>query len=664
MTESGYTPQDDAEAPWENARRPDGMLTWFRMDPRKPDAHREIGARIAGMVEWLMTYDRARTDRYERYFQLYGGTRLIGIRPWENPTVATAAMMTNRVIEDSLRLNVCKAAVDTVTSKVGKLRPRPTFVTDHGDFDLQQRAKQLQIFMDGAYHQSDAWEHGASIFRDAMVFGTGVLHAYGECRGGVGRVCSERVPVWELYVDPADAIYNTPRCLYRVKWVSRDQAQAQWPGVTLLGPTATSQEATATEAYRQGYVRVIEAWARAMPGSGESGAHALVVGGELVLDDPEDFEWCYEEFPFCFVHWTKPIQGFWGDSAIREVVGIQVEINKLIQSIQASMQLVGVPWVLRKEGVILRPDKVQNIPGQVVTVEASTTLDEAIRVVTFQPVHPQVVSHVWQLYAKAFEILGSNQLAASATAPPGLESGRALETLAEEHSERFMTVSRHFEYVMGEALARQFIRVAKELDEELREHGVAGGFAVRAPGAKRSSVKLRWDEVAIDEDGFIIQVWPESVLPTTPAARIQHVQSLADAGWVDRTEARRLLNMPDLTAEDDLATADEDNLHRQLNDMLAHGVPIMPEPYQNLNRALTLAQQAVLRAQADGVAEARIDLVRDFIAAVEALLQRAQAASAPPAPGVPGAVDETIARVNQPAMAGAPEAPPPGMPPG
>lgn len=616
-------------APWEGKRGRDAVQ-WWRGDKG------ERAASLLGVANTLMNQDRLRTDRYERYYKLYGGTRLVGIRPWEDPGILTMGAVPNRAIQDALRLNVCKAAVDTITSKVGKLRPRPTFVTDHGNWTLQLRAKKLQQFMDGAYHQSDAYELGADVFRDAMVFGTGVLHPYKQA----GKLKAERVPPWELFVDPADALYGTPRCLYRIKWVSKDSASVQWPEVADYG--VGSESTDASEAYRAGYVRIIEAWCRAIPGT-ESGAHCLLVGGEVV-----DFDrWDYEDFPFVFTHWSKPIQGFWGDSAIQEVLGLQVEINKLIQLVQKSMQLVAQPMVFRKELAILKPDKIDNMAAAVYTVEGTTPLSEALLVQAFQPIHPQVVAHIWSLYAKAFEVLGSNQLAASATAPPGLESGRALEQLADEHSERFMTVSRHFEFCMGEQLARQFIRLAKELDGE-----TDGGYKLRAPGRGKQSVTLDWKGVAIDEDGFLIQVWPESVLPATPAARTQHVQALSDAGWISREEARRMLRFPDLEAEDDLATADEDNLHRQLADMLEDGKPVMPEPYQNLTRAVTLGQQAILRAQADRVDEEHVDRVREFVAAAAELLKRAAPPPPPPAqPAAPGSM-----------MGAPPPAAPPGMP--
>jgi hypothetical protein len=233
---------------------------------------------------------------------------------------------------------------------------------------------------------------------------------------------------------------------------------------------------------------------------------------------------------------------------------------------------------------------------------------------------------MWSLYGKAFELLGSNENAASATAPPGLESGRALEKLAEEHSERFMTVSRHFEHVLGSRLPEQFIRLAKEIDGEIRNKG-GKGFSIKSPKGK-TLLELNWPDVAMDNDAYIIQVFPTSVLPTNPALRTAEVERLLAAEMIDPVEARRLLDFPDLQSSTDLATAAEDDIHRQLELMLDDGKPQVPEPYQDLGRALKLAQSALLRSNDMDTPDKNKSLVRAYISSVEELQKRAAAAIA------------------------------------
>lgn len=568
----------------------------------------DLAQRLNAQVSKIWNLDGPRLDRYEKYYRLYGGARLLSIRPWDMPTDLNTAPAQNKVIEDALRLNVVKASIDTVTSKVGKARPRPTFQVNGGDFKARQQAKLLQKFADGAFHQSDAYELGAQMFRDGMMFGTGVLHPY----GAAGRMKVERVFPWEMFVDPADALYGTPRCLYRVKYIDYDLARDKYG----YDPSESANDSY--DDYHKGFARIVEGWSLPVPEYGggttpKPGRHVLVIGDRVLCDEL----WELDTFPFVFFHWSAPVQGFWGDSAIREVAGIQVEINALIQSVQDSMNKVGKPFVFKLEDTIVSPTNIGNIPAQFINIDAKSlggrSISDALLVQTFQPVHPTVISHIWQLYAKAFEILGSNQLAASASAPAGLESGRALEQLADEHSERFMTVSRHYEWVMGKQLVVQLMRVAKELDETLE-----GGFSLNAPG-QRDNVRIKWVEVVMDPDSYTHQVFPTSVLPTTPGARIEEVQRLSDAQWIDRETAMRLLQLPDLQSENDLVSADADLLDRQLCEMLEDGKDHVPYPYQNLKRAAIRTQQAIMRGQADGVPETHLDAARDFLAMVEAL---------------------------------------------
>lgn len=628
-----------------------GHGVWFEASKEN------VAGELASEAQRVMNEDSARLVRLESYLRLYGGTKARCIKPWQNPANVESEVLGGNA--DALRLNVVKAAIDTVTAKVGKIRPRPTFLTDGGDFSMQLRAKNLQRFMDGAYHQSDCYEHGLGLFRDAMVGGTAALHSF---RHGK-RICVEQTPIWELFVDRADALYGKPRCLYRVKWVAKNQVRTLYPKAR----NADVDEAAREYGHKDdpGYVRVVEAWCLptcppddiggyekradakdyAFDRCAMNGRHVILAGGVVVCDE----DWAYPSFPYVFLHWSKPQQGFWGDSAVTEVAGLQVEINKLLQFIQEAMQKTAQPVVLMHPNAVITPGEPNNLVAQVWKVESDTPLDEAVKIQTFQSVHPQVMQHLWMLYSKAFEILGSNQLAASASAPPGLESGRSLEVLAEEHSERFMVASRHFEHVLGELQARQFIRVAKEIDEHCREHGDSEGYVIRAPNG-RAAIRLKWSDVNIDEDGFVMQVFPTSVLPTTPAAKIQEVERLSEAGWISPQEARRLLDFPDMRADTDLATADRDNLARQMELMLEQGEPVMPEPYQDLENAVRVATQSILRAHIDGVPEERIDLVRDFVTGCEALLKRTQT----PNPAIPAGTFAGTQNPQAPQVPGAP----------
>jgi hypothetical protein len=625
----------------------------------------DLPSALVRIVDLLIERDAPRLAAYERYGQLYGGRRRTQAasrrdrlgsiyRPSADLTTARVGEPSEDNMTDTsvpLRLNVVKAAIDTVVSKVGKLRPRPTFLTQRGNWSLKQRAKDMQRFMDGAYHQTDAYEHGLDYFRDAMVYGTGVLLPYHRgTRHGKPRLAVERTPAWEWFTDEDDAEYGNPRCLYRERLVSYERVRQAWPKALPEREYAPHRGDGGGDEVTD-YARVVEAWFRpadpteTLPERGTPHGNALEYGRHVVVVEPcntdgdgvshaaslavdEPYPYC--EFPPVFFHWSKPTTGFWGDCAVREVDGVQVEVNRLLHDIQVSMRRVGKPMVFVHEDSNLNPSKLSSEAAEHYTYSGQM----APQVHTFNPISPQHMSHLWQLYSKAFEILGSNQLAASATAPPGLESGRALERLSEEHSERFMQVSRAFNAAMGQHMARRLLLQAKLLDTALRDAG-RGGFKLRSPEA-RYSLELEWAKVSVDPDDYITQVFDTSVLPTLPSARAQEVERMQAAGWIEPDEARRLLDFPDLDQSNSLATADYDNLLWQFEQMLEHGRSVLPEPYQNLDRALRLGQASVLRAQRDGVPEDHIDKLRDFIAVVVEMLAPPEPPPAPPGAPPPG----------------------------
>lgn len=612
----------------------------------------ELGKNKAHDAVWsqfshLENHDKARIHRYETYAKVYGGPSSDSVKPEDSGNTDFETLT-----GIPIRLNAAKAAVDTIVAKVGKLRPRPTFVTDGANYTLQSRARNLQLFIDGAFHQSDMYATSPGVFRNAMVFGTGVLHPY---RMGK-RLCTENVHPADIYVDRVEAINGMPRTLYRVHYMDRvklaamaEHTRGKMTASRVLEAPRVKNRAWALDDEEEGsdipdmggMVQVVEAFhlpditedtldeiqmrtGKRPEIKDKGGRHIICIDGDTILDE----EWCYDSFPFVFFHWSRPQRGFWGDSAIEEVAGLQVEINRIIRTAKKAFQLCGNPfwWVPASAGVDV--DKLTNELGLKVVGGGGEGRPE---LVTFKPLDHQILDHMWQLYSKCFEILGSNQLAAAATAPAGLESGRALEKLSEEHTERFMTVSRDFEHAVGELSTRQYLRLAKEIDQNMRDAGM-GSFRIKA-GEGREFFDISWDEVSMDSDSYFIKVFPASSLPTTPALRAAELERYQNSGWIDKTTALRLLDMPDLVEETNLNTSGQRLLFKQIEAMLEHGEPEAPEPYQNHQEALSICQNAILQARIKGVDAGNIDLLRDFITALEAFIAAAQ----PPAPE-PGAM--------------------------
>jgi hypothetical protein len=592
---------------------------------------------------WLQPTERAGnavaiTAKYlwdkdvDRRIELERNVRRFGWRPLRGLGQAS----TYQTDRDNVRLNITKAAIETITAKVGKNRPRPTVLTYGGNYALRTRAKKLQQFLDGSFYQSDAYSTMPPVFRDAMLCGTGFWHFYADA--GRKKCCVERVFPAQMLVDPADAVNGDPSMLYRIHFLDRERLVEQYPeledklrSAVLVPinelPDFLPLDPDSPVAGRM--IMVTEGWRRAdvrPDGSAVPGRYVRGAAGITLCDEP----WEHDFFPFERMHWSSPVTGYFGDSAAGEIRGIEKEVNRLLQNVQKAMDLCGKPIMMIPIGSKVNKAKATNETALIMEYDGPT----APSIQTFQPVHPQVLQQAWTLYAKAFEILGTNELQSAAVKPPGIESGRALEQLSEEHQVRFATVIQAFEDVVARGFSRQFLRMARELDAELKERGEAG-YELRAV-ANKTALKIKWADACMSPDDFFVQCWPTSVLPHTPSGRTAEVERWQQNGWASPDESKKLLDFPDLDAASSILTADQDLLDQQLEDMLDNGKDIMPDKRQDLEKALTWGTFTYERAKTDGADMAALDRVNNFLLAVEAMIPPPPVQTGVPTP-TPGA---------------------------
>jgi hypothetical protein len=603
---------------------------------------------MTALAAELWELDSDRRTEYERNLRRFGGKTLRGL-------FQGSELFFDR---NNLRLNVTKAVTETLTAKVGSNRPRPKVLTDGANWSLRTRAKKLQNFLDGTYQTAEVYPKLPLQFRDALVSGTGIMHFFPNY--GARRTDCELVFPLELTVDPVEAVNGAPRTLYRNKFIDKGKLKRAFPDkageierqkpVDVRDLPDFWNDGRATR-----MVCVVEGWYLAdydNKGNLVPGKHVIACGDcTLSVDDYEE-----TEFPFEFFHWTPPMRGFWGDSAVAEIRGIEKEVNRLLQHIQKSMKLAGMPWILSPTDAKVKSDKLTNEIGSIIKYDGPTPPTIA----SFQAVHPQVMEHLWALYAKAFETLGTNQLQAAAVKPPGIDSGRALAQLSEEHLVRFKHVSKAFEDMVGRRFAAQFVRCARQLDEYLKENNEPEGYVLKAYNNK-TTLKIKWAECSLGPDEFFLQTWPTSVLPITPSGRTEEVERWQQNGWITPARAQDLLEFPDLESESNLVKADTELLEWQLEQLLDEGKQIYPEPRQDLETALQRGTYALERGMIMGVPEAHLDFLRDFLSACEEMIQLA-------APPPPPPMDPSMMGGGMPMPPGAmgPQSPQgmPGMSPG
>jgi hypothetical protein len=208
-------------------------------------------------------------------------------------------------------------------------------------------------------------------------------------------------------------------------------------------------------------------------------------------------------------------------------------------------------------------------------------------------------------------------MASAGVKPAGLNSGEAQRVFAD------ITEGRHVQL----ALALEACVV--ELAERMLELAVELKPKVRAPG-RRGVQLINWDAAKLDPDGFVMQAFPISSLPATPAGRLQRANELLQMGAIDREQYARLLDNPDTQAATDPIEAAKDCIEGMLDQIVEGGEYQSPEPYMPPDVALQMAIARYLGARRDGAPDDVLEDLARWIEEVRELQTAAQPAAAAP----------------------------------
>ena len=561
------------------------------------DCHDEL----MGVINELNSnhYDRmiANLDYLKVYSQ-----RRYDLQDFRQGVVKTASYALDKRDDMRMRLNVTQSMIDTITSKIGKNRPRPMYLTEGGDYSLRTKAKMMGRMMEGLFLQSKLYDIMPKIFQDSCIFDLGVLKIYAEN----GKIYVERVFANEILWDMDDALYGEPQSLYQVKKVHKSYLLDRFSGFSseinnLLG--GKQEENPDSE-----LIECVEAWH--LPTSPESGdgRHVICIEGVTLLDE----EYTRTQFPFLFLKWSDSIVGFGGISLAEQLYPVQKEINSLCIRIQQSMHLLSVPLVFIQAGSKVAPSHIRNQPGTIIHYNGQPPV-----VYTPQAVHPEVFNHLDRLYQRAYEISGISELSATGKKPAGLESGAALRIYHDIETERFILIGRRYESAFMSA-AEHYFDLAEEIVAE------QGSFPVQTT-YRREMTKVDFEKIRMARDEFILEPFPVSILPSLPAGKLQTVQELINIGVIDKKEQiTRLLDFPDLNSVSQVYEAAEADVEWRISKILDEGEYVGPEPYMDLNLAKQRFQLAYLEARQKGVSPEKIALLDEFIVQCQTMLNQLQ----------------------------------------
>ncbi len=591
---------------------------------------------IKANVKRIRERQSYRSDRDLLHMCLYGSDPVLGYG-------VRSYALTDPHAGEPLAVNVIKSVISTLVSRVVKMKPKPTYVTQGGDYQLQKQAKQLEKYSEGQFYENKIYRLNRDIVRDACVFGTGGVHGF---ESG-GRSKAERTFMPEYLVDDGEAKYGDPRTHYHPMTIDKMVAQQLWPDFADLIEKAAPAKDDDWQAFDSAtdQIEIYRAWHLPSGPKADDGAFAVCTeNATLEYDDYKD-----AQVPYRFLRYEKPILGWYGTGLAQLLTGKQLEINKLLTEIQRSFHIGSNFRVLVQRGSKIIKSHFNNEIGGILEYTGAAPVFAVA-----QTVHPEKFQHLVWLITQSFAEAGINESSAAGQKDSTLKSGKAqLVALDVEDSRYAEFVQSYEEFCMDES------ELLLEVASEIRSHDVMYV-------GKKQIETIDLSEIKLKKYQYARQVFPTSALATSPDRRMEQVQNLANAGWISPADAKRLLDFPDLETASELDTAPYDITMEMLDNMLEEGKYVAPIPQMDLNLTLGLTVNYYLRARVKwpDSPPRNMNLLLQFMAETSALLNPPASPTDPtaqmpveggPPPGPPGA----------PPMPGGPMPPmPPGMPPG
>ena len=502
-----------------------------------PERHKKIW----GLLHALSSEQSYRIQATQVYLKLVAGS---------NAQALPGAYSLAQTKKGKIRLNICKALVATACARVSKTKTRVIALTTGGDQSQSMRAKKLTKLIAGLFDSCKVYKKMQSAFRDAVSLDLGCIHIYQDQYTEQPQI--ERVFPGELRFDDMEAATELPRSLHRVKVVARSVVKATYPELASeIDKAPNIAELNTYSGLRPDLIELCESHHVRSGPDAPDGRHSISVETCTLVDE----EYTKTYLPYVFVQWEPSLLGLWGSGIVSTIAPLQLEINELLNTITKSLRLA-TPFVLVERGSQVN--------------DAEMTGNDLFRLISYtgqQPqvvvpnaVHPQLVAQLETLIQQAWDLSGISRMASHGEKPAGVESGVALRTYDDIETERFAIVAQDYEQAHIE-VAKMLLDLCRDLSEQ--------GIDVRVNVVeKQRAEKFNWCKVKLDEDDYVLQLFPTSLLPNTPTGKLATVEDMMKIGLIDQIQGLRLLEYPDLDAFNTLANSALDNLCARLDKLI------------------------------------------------------------------------------------------------
>lgn len=540
---------------------------------------------------------------------------------YDDPELAAVIQGANAVGEftpQTMASNICRRQVDTFVSRIVKNRPMPMALTTAGNYSQQRRARSLSKFFEGELDLVKFWRTRTLRRRDAGVFGSGLALNYRV----KGQRFHDHIFGFDLRVDPIEARYGNPRTIYLRRFLDRQVAKERWPEHAEAIEQADSK--SDEDNFGVGYdetcdeILIIQAWHLRSGENASDGAVGLFISNATL----EMGEYKRDYFPISKFDYSPPVVGWFGESMVKQLSGLQYEVNAIGLRLQENAYLTGTyVWVPGQQGI--ETDTIDNGALTVIRSQAEP------KFLTPAAWHPQIFDYFMKLRGQfPGDITGQSAMATRSEKPAGLDSGKAIRAYHDVDTENLVVQGRADEDDVVDT-CWQLLDLAEEIYAE------KGSLDVQTSSRRfgRDILEdLSFKDVRLDRKQFTLRVFSTSFLASTPEDRWSQVQEMINAGFLSQDEAMALLDFPDLQRVLNVRGAARRNIERLLEKLIDSEDPESdyeyPEPAWNLELCKALALMTYLEAKLDGVPEPNLKAILQFATDAQDQLNGAAAGNA------------------------------------
>ena len=557
-------------------------------------------------------------------------------------------------LDQALSYNVCQSCSDTMIASLVANRVNPLFVTEAGSYEERQRAQGMQRAVEGLFHEAGVWgPRGEDTCSDGIVWGLGATYVWADVESM--RPVYERVLPWEVLVHPQDARRGDPRSIGLLRRPDRAQLRAAFEtdafaqaAIDAARPVSRNELLSLDVSgdriadrvevavwWHLPSVRVDRddpaSWGRDADGEAitrdkvpHDGRCVIVCDGRVLSDTPYPYEYA----PIAFFRPKRHRLGFRGRGIPEQLVGVQLEITRLMTRISNIIQLYAMPLIYLWSNAGVNVRKVaSNEIGRV--IQGRAPAGQAIQYITPQAVPGELWLQLDRLIDYAYRLTGISELTSQARKPDGVQYAVGMQMLADNESLRHMPTYRAWEQYHVD-LARISVDVLRTLATEAEDRGLDFGVIWHSD---RDLKRIDWSETDLGEMAYRLRASPTNLLPTTPAAKLDRVLYMYESQLIDRDTAISLLPFPDVAAGFAVEQAALRDANARIDAALEGNVTrSIPSAYSDL---ALLVRHGIKRYQAlsaDGARETELDRLRALIAMADTMLQQQAQAAAPPQP--------------------------------